>query len=649
MQSSFLNRSAILGYLLTCVGILYGTSSPIFAQATDATAHHHDDSASQAAKAPKVFLDKSPKIVEYQLKRLSNAELLQVERSTDHVKYLPVFSAILVRPGIAVGERIQAAESLAKLKNSSIAAEVLEALQSQTATNAETERAAKELITALLARPKSELAAHTATFSSQLRKSVTWSRQAAIAALLMTGHQKEIDQLQAEDPTTCPDYLNALRWINDVSVRNSQRDQVLKLTKADQPLEVRRLAVRALPLIKTDSTNIFQLCADLIDDASLRAEAIHTLLQLDASAVDRQRTAKLTESLVKIAEATPIDQRSTDAFADVAQLAERWMLDLPPESARNFRDRLRAVAVRVVRIRTIEEEMRYDLKYFAVEAGRPVEIVLKNEDLMPHNLVITQNGALKEIAFAAAKMAPDQIYNGKQYVPQSDKVLFATSMVPAGKQERMAFTAPAEPGEYPFVCTFPNHWMRMYGVMVVVSDLEAWEKKPQAPADPIGNNRSFVKKWTLADLESQLESGIRGRSAEIGLKLFQEASCQQCHKLRGTGGIVGPDLTDVATRWKGDLKGIMTEILDPSHKVDPKYAVQSVLTTDGKVYSGIIVQEDKDSVSVLSSPDQPQPNKIARDDIDEIIKSSKSIMPVGLLDQYTQDEILEILGLLVNK
>jgi putative heme-binding domain-containing protein len=321
---------------------------------------------------------------------------------------------------------------------------------------------------------------------------------------------------------------------------------------------------------------------------------------------------------------------------------------LPDATSRAYRARLRAVAVRVVRIRTVEEEMRYDVKFFAVEADRPVEIILKNEDLMPHNLVITSPGALKEVAFAAAKMAPDQVTDGKQYVPASDKVLHATAMVPAGKQERLAFSAPQAPGEYPFVCTFPNHWMRMYGVMLVVADLDQWQKQPKPPADPIGNNRSFVRKWALSDLAGEIETALRGRSPEIGERLFKEASCQQCHKMRGTGGAVGPDLSDVVSRWKGDKLAILQEILDPSHKIESKYAVQSVLTSDGKVYSGIIVAEDKNSLSLLSSPEQTSPTVIARDDVDEIVKSSKSIMPNGLLDQYTRDEIFEILSYLTS-
>ncbi len=230
----------------------------------------------------------------------------------------------------------------------------------------------------------------------------------------------------------------------------------------------------------------------------------------------------LSDQLIHDAEATPIDARTSDRFVDASQLAESLLPALPVEVARGLRARWQDISVRVVRIKTVEEEMRYDLKYFAVEAGQPVEIVLQNADLMPHNLVITEPGALKEIAMLAAKMAPDQAPKGKQYVPDDPRVLFTTSMVAAGKQERLSFAAPKAVGEYPFVCTFPNHWMRMYGVMVVVEDLDVWQKQAKAPADPIGNNRSFVRKWTTQDLVPEIEKGLKGRSAEIGAKLLKE-------------------------------------------------------------------------------------------------------------------------------
>ena len=70
-------------------------------------------------------------------------------------------------------------------------------------------------------------------------------------------------------------------------------------------------------------------------------------------------------------------------------------------------------------------------------------------------------------------------------MPDSPLVLHATRLVKEGETERLGFTAPPKPGEYIFVCTFPGHWVRMYGVMLVVEKLDAWEAKPTVPIDPM--------------------------------------------------------------------------------------------------------------------------------------------------------------------
>jgi putative heme-binding domain-containing protein len=186
----------------------------------------------------------------------------------------------------------------------------------------------------------------------------------------------------------------------------------------------------------------------------------------------------------------------------------------------------------------------------------------------------------------------------------------------------------------------------MYGVMVVVNDLDEWLKNPITPKDPIGNNRSFVKNWKVEDLVPHLTDGLRGRNFDIGKRLFAEASCASCHKVKGEGGIIGPELTDIYTKWKGDRTAILREMIEPSHKIDDKYAMHLILTIDSQTLSGIVTAEDKNSVTILASQEAKAPTVIPRDDIEEMTKSKTSMMPKALLDQYTQDEIFEIMAYL---
>jgi azurin len=152
---------------------------------------------------------------------------------------------------------------------------------------------------------------------------------------------------------------------------------------------------------------------------------------------------------------------------------------------------LRALGVRVVRIETVPEQMLFNVKWFVVEAGKPVQVVLFNRDATLHNLLISRPGSLERLGTTAMTMSMPSDPNIKPYVPAGPMVLQATGLLKEGETERLNFTAPAEKGEYPFACTFPGHWMRMYGVMLVVDSLDAWEASPTTPTDPI-TNRPFA-------------------------------------------------------------------------------------------------------------------------------------------------------------
>ena len=149
------------------------------------------------------------------------------------------------------------------------------------------------------------------------------------------------------------------------------------------------------------------------------------------------------------------------------------------------------MGVQVVRIQTLPEQMSFDLKWFVVEAGKSVQIVFSNPDVMSHNLLVGKPGSLREIATASGQLTISADPNVKSFVPDSPLVLQATRLLNWGETDRLGFNAPPEPGEYPFLCTFPGHWVRMYGVMLVVSNLDAWEANRTVPNDPM-TNRPFA-------------------------------------------------------------------------------------------------------------------------------------------------------------
>ena len=65
---------------------------------------------------------------------------------------------------------------------------------------------------------------------------------------------------------------------------------------------------------------------------------------------------------------------------------------------------------------------------------------------------------------------------------------------------------------------------------------------------------------------------------------------------------------------------------------------------DGKVVTGIIVAQNQQSITVVTNAAKPKPHVIPRDEIDEMIKQSTSLMPKGIMDRFTRDEIFELLA-----
>ncbi|MCC5938024.1 MAG: hypothetical protein JJU34_12150 [Lunatimonas sp.] len=118
-------------------------------------------------------------------------------------------------------------------------------------------------------------------------------------------------------------------------------------------------------------------------------------------------------------------------------------------------------------IEVIPEQMKFDVDTFAVKAGKKIILELDNRDGMQHNLLILKPNSLQKVGEAADAMLRDPKASEKHYVPEMPEVLFATEMLGPNDVYTLKFTAPTQPGYYPFVCTFPGHWRMMNGVMVV--------------------------------------------------------------------------------------------------------------------------------------------------------------------------------------
>jgi putative heme-binding domain-containing protein len=244
----------------------------------------------------------------------------------------------------------------------------------------------------------------------------------------------------------------------------------------------------------------------------------------------------------------------------------------------------------------------------------------------------------------------------RNYVPPTDKILVASRLLAPREAQKLDFNAPPKPGVYPYVCTYPGHWRRMYGAFYVVEDIAAYLADPTGYLavhplpildDLLKDNRPR-KEWVFNDLASAVEGLGIGRSFANGKQIFEVASCVSCHRMNGAGVAIGPELAQLDA--KTTSADILRNLLEPSAKVDEKYQTHAFLLKSGKVVTGMILEETPRRIKVIENPlARAEPVLLDRADIDEHSRSSTSIMPKGLLDKLTREEILDLIAYLAAR
>jgi azurin len=111
--------------------------------------------------------------------------------------------------------------------------------------------------------------------------------------------------------------------------------------------------------------------------------------------------------------------------------------------------------------------LKYDVSELVVKANSKIELTFTNNDDMLHNVVLTAAGddSPDRVGESALKLGLDGA--ALNYVPDSDLVLFHTGIVSPGTAEKIYFEAPAKPGQYWIVCTFPGHHITMRAKFIV--------------------------------------------------------------------------------------------------------------------------------------------------------------------------------------
>lgn len=168
---------------------------------------------------------------------------------------------------------------------------------------------------------------------------------------------------------------------------------------------------------------------------------------------------------------------------------------------------------------------------------------------------------------------------------------------------------------------------------------------PNPEAAPVIETRQVVKQWTIEELLPVVQTKKTGRSYERGRQMFAQAACFKCHRFAGQGGIVGPDLSGVGRRFN-DLN-LLESLIDPSKVISDQYEATTFILDNGKSVTGRIINLVNDNYLVSQNMLDPgNLTPVNRNEIEEMFPAKASMMPKGLIDTLTEEEILDLIAYL---
>jgi azurin len=125
-----------------------------------------------------------------------------------------------------------------------------------------------------------------------------------------------------------------------------------------------------------------------------------------------------------------------------------------------------AAEAETILVRTMQAQMKFDQTEIAVEPGAKIKLVLENIDDLPHNIVFFKPGT-DVVAVSNKQMEKPEEALKRNWLPDDSKIWLNSRMLNPKEKQELEFTAPMEPGVYPYMCSFPGHVLTMQGKLLV--------------------------------------------------------------------------------------------------------------------------------------------------------------------------------------
>ena len=155
------------------------------------------------------------------------------------------------------------------------------------------------------------------------------------------------------------------------------------------------------------------------------------------------------------------------------------------------------------------------------------------------------------------------------------------------------------------------------------------------------------RRWELEEAVGVLDSGgLEHRNFEVGKSMYAAARCATCHSMQGEGGIIGPNLTQLGTRFSAE--DMITAIVKPDEAISDQYASTVFYLKNGQTVVGRLNQQDEEKYYVSQNPFAPDViREIPKAKVTETKQAAVSSMPPGLINPLNENELRDLIAYLM--
>jgi putative heme-binding domain-containing protein len=167
---------------------------------------------------------------------------------------------------------------------------------------------------------------------------------------------------------------------------------------------------------------------------------------------------------------------------------------------------------------------------------------------------------------------------------------------------------------------------------------------------PMPLNRFYIP-WVKSKEATQLNDDkpmkiaeIEGGNWGLGRRVFhsEAAGCFKCHAMGGVGAKIGPDLANLVHR---DYASVLRDIVNPSFAINPDYIGHLIAMNDGQILTGVLRDE---AGQLILGDEKGNSTKIVRSDIDQMRPAKLSVMPTGLSEKLSKEQLRDLMTFLLT-